>query len=135
MALFLDTSFAIAVEMSRDNHHRAAASFWQDYVQRPQRLITTDWVLAELVMFFNARGLHDKAVEVGDRLLTSRLVEMLSITPELRADAWALFRRHSDKQYSLADCASFVVMRKRRITSALTFDNNFTQAGFTALPG
>lgn len=135
MALFLDTSFVIALEMSRDHYHRAAASFWQEYVQRPRRLITTDWVLAEIVTFLNARGLHDKEVEVGDRLLASRLVEIRSITPELRAEAWALFKRHSDKWYSLADRASFVVMRKRRLTSALTFDSHFTQAGFTVLPG
>ena len=84
--------------------------------------------LLEIVTFFNARGLHGKAVEDGDRLLSSQLVEIVSVTPELRADAWTLFKRHADKQYSLADCASFIVMRKRRIGRALTFDDHFVPA-------
>jgi predicted nucleic acid-binding protein len=134
MALFLDTSFVIALEMARDNHHKAAAQYWQSYIQNPQPLVTTDLVFAEIVTFFNARGLHQKAVEVGDRLVNSQLVEIVSTTPELRKEAWAFFKRHADKQYSLADCASFIVMRKRRIHSALTFDDHFAQAGLTVVP-
>ena len=134
MALFLDTSFVIALEMARDNQHKAVAGYWAGYIQNPQALVTTDLVFAEIVTFFNARGLHGKAVEVGDRLLGSQLVEVVSVTPELRADAWTFFKRHADKQYSLADCASFIVMRKRRIGRALTFDDHFAQAGLTMVP-
>jgi uncharacterized protein len=131
MALFLDTSFVIALEMARDNQHLAAQRYWARYVQAPQALITTDMVFAEIVTFFNARALHAKAVEVGDRLMSSQLVEMVTITPEIRQDAWQLFKRHDDKGYSLADCASFIVMRKRRMTQALSFDAHFAQAGFS----
>jgi uncharacterized protein len=134
MALLLDTSFVIALEMARDNQHKAALKYWQAYVQNPQPLVTTDLVFAEIVTFFNARGLHAKAVEVGDRLVQSQLVEIVNMTPELSQQAWTFFKRHGDKQYSLADCASFIVMNKRRITRALTFDDHFTQAGFTVLP-
>ena len=135
MTLFLDTSFVIALEMARDNQHRAAAKFWQNYVTKPQPLVTTDMVFAEIVTFFNARGLHSKAVEVGDRLLGSALVDVVHITPELRQEAWALLKRQFDKAYSLADCASFVVMRKRRLTQALSFDAHFAQAGFALAAG
>jgi uncharacterized protein len=131
MALLLDTSFVIALEMARDNQHKAAQRYWAEYVKNPVPLITTDMVFAEVVTFFNARGLHDKAVDVGERLLASQWVEIITITPEVRNEAWLLFKRQSDKGYSLADCASFVVMRKRRISQALSFDVHFAQAGFT----
>ena len=36
MALFLDTSFVIALEMARDNQHKAAAGYWAGYIQNPQ---------------------------------------------------------------------------------------------------
>jgi len=38
-----------------------------------------------------------------------------------------------DKDLSLVDCASFVVMQQRRITQALTTDHHFEQAGFVRL--
>lgn len=132
--MFLDTSFIVALEMARDNHHNSAIVYWKKYIQKPMPLVTTDLVFAEIVTFFNARGLHAKAVEVGDRLLSSQLIDIVTITPELRAEAWSMFKRHSDKRYSLADCASFVVMRKRRISRALTFDDHFVQAGMNVAP-
>ena len=89
--MFLDTSFIVALEMARDNHHKAAAAYWKTYVQKPMPLVTTDFVFAEIVTFFNTQGLHAKAIEIGDRLLNSHLVELLAVTPELRAEAWAMF--------------------------------------------
>jgi predicted nucleic acid-binding protein len=48
--------------------------------------------------------------------------------------AWDWFQQYSDKSFSLADCASFVVMRQRGLERALTFDRHFIQAGFQKLP-
>ena len=47
--------------------------------------------------------------------------------------ALALFASRPDKEWSLTDCASFVVMRERAMTKALTTDEHFSQAGFEAL--
>jgi uncharacterized protein len=47
--------------------------------------------------------------------------------------AVALFAQHHDKDWSLCDCTSFVLMRERGITHALAADHHFDQAGFTAL--
>jgi predicted nucleic acid-binding protein len=38
-----------------------------------------------------------------------------------------------DKDWSLTDCTSFVVMENENIKEALTADRHFEQAGFTAL--
>ena len=38
-----------------------------------------------------------------------------------------------DKEWPLTDCVSFVVMKERGITEALTGDRHFEQAGFVAL--
>jgi predicted nucleic acid-binding protein len=39
----------------------------------------------------------------------------------------------ADKSWSLTDCASFLIMEAMGIREALTYDNHFLQAGFTAL--
>lgn len=44
-----------------------------------------------------------------------------------------MFRNRTDKNWSLVDCASFVVMRKHGILEALTADHHFEQAGFVRL--
>jgi hypothetical protein len=46
---------------------------------------------------------------------------------------FALYSQRPDKEWSLTDCISFVVMQREGITEALTADRHFEQAGFTAL--
>jgi predicted nucleic acid-binding protein len=47
--------------------------------------------------------------------------------------ASALYRQRPDKDWSLTDCTSFVLMRQRIIAEALTADRHFEQADFTPL--
>ena len=43
-----------------------------------------------------------------------------------------LLARRADKNWSLTDCISFVVMEEEGIQEALTIDRHFEQAGFKA---
>jgi uncharacterized protein len=85
------------------------------------------------VTFFNSKGLHSKAVEIGNMLLESPTVTLVQVEESRLLAAWDYFARHADKSYSLADCVSFLVMRERGIEQALAFDRHFTQAGFQRL--
>ncbi|PYP86948.1 MAG: hypothetical protein DMF61_12200 [Blastocatellia bacterium AA13] len=49
------------------------------------------------------------------------------------AYAIALSSPKDDKEWGITDCISFVVMRERRLTKALTTDRHFQQAGFRTL--
>jgi uncharacterized protein len=58
------------------------------------------------------------------------------IIPATRAlldDSLAFYESRPDKEWSLTDCISFVVMTKVGITVALTGDHHFEQTGFAAL--
>ena len=48
--------------------------------------------------------------------------------------AWAMLNQFDDKDWSLVDAASFIVMRQLRIQEAFTSDGHFRQAGFIRLP-
>jgi uncharacterized protein len=52
---------------------------------------------------------------------------------DLFEEGLALYQRRPDKDWSLTDCISFVVMERQQIRHALTGDHHFEQAGFVAL--
>jgi predicted nucleic acid-binding protein len=132
--LFLDTGFLIALEAADDQRHDEAMNLWNDLLGSLPPLITTSYVFDEIVTFFNSRNRHAKAVEVGKLLLESPSIQLIHIDEVLFQEAWRYFIQHADKSYSLTDCASFLVMKRLRINTALTFDKHFMQAGFQQKP-
>jgi predicted nucleic acid-binding protein len=60
-------------------------------------------------------------------------VEVVAIDPLLEAQAWALWESRADKDWSMTDCTSFVLMQSQRLTEAVTSDHHFEQAGFVRL--
>lgn len=132
-AVFLDTGYVLALELSNDQNHRAAAQHWRSLKKRLPPLVTTS-VFDEVVTYFNSRGYHAKAVEVGNRLLTSPSIQFVQVDEALFMEGWQYFQQHQDKDYSLTDCISFLVIKRFRIETALAFDQHFVQAGFQKVP-
>ncbi|HST05058.1 MAG TPA: PIN domain-containing protein [Chloroflexia bacterium] len=130
----LDTSYVLALELANDQSHKSALQHWQKLGKKSPQLVVTSFIFGEVVTFFNSRGYYSKAVEVGNRLLHSVSVEFVHVDEELLLEGWELLQQHQDKDFSLADCVSFVVMRRLGLTHALTFDRHFTQAGFLSEP-
>lgn len=131
--MFLDTSYLIALEDADDGNHPAAIRHREGFRGMPS-LTTASYVVDEVVTFFNVRGQHGKAVELGEALLASPSVSMVHVSKELLGRGLALLRERPDKRYSLTDCVSFVVMRERGIETAFAFDRHFEQEGFAREP-
>lgn len=69
---------------------------------------------------------------VNDLLEIARL-ELVWVDENLHNQAMKLLANRLDKNYSLCDAVSFVLMRERGLTEALTTDNHFKQEGFIKL--
>lgn len=132
--VFLDTGYVLALELSNDQNHRIASKHWRSLKKRLPLLVTTSYVFDEVVSYFNSRGHHAKAVEVGNRLLTSPSVQFVQVDEGLFRESWHYFQQHQDKDYSLTDCISFVVMKSWGLKTAFAFDQHFVQAGFKKVP-
>lgn len=131
--LFLDAGYVIALEASDDQNHNAATAYWRRMLKTSSQTKTT-YVFDEIVTFFNSRGRHKKALEVGSNLIQAHSIELVHVDEALFYEGWDYFQKHEDKDYSLTDCISFIVMKQHEIKSALTFDKHFSQAGFEKLP-
>jgi predicted nucleic acid-binding protein len=132
--LFIDTSYLLALELKNDQNHEAAVDHWRRLSASPPPLITTSYVFDEVVTFFNSRGYHRKATQVGYTLPYSPSVRIVHVEKAMFHAAWAYFLQHPDKTYSFTDCTPFVVLRSFEITTALAFDKHFIQAGFRTEP-
>ena len=132
---FVDTSgWAELADRTLLFHDSAVAAFDEVWNQGG-RLITTNWVIIELTALLTSPLRMPKSQQiqfVGD-LRADPSVDVVFVDPLLEAAAWSLWRTRPDKEWSLVDCASFVVMEQRRITEALTTDHHFEQAGFVRL--
>lgn len=131
---FIDTSYLLALELANDQNHLAAKQHWQSLIGSLPRLVTTSYIFDEVVTFFNNRGYHAKAIQIGNSLLYSPSLQFIHVDTALFQAGWTYFQQHQDKQYSFIDCISFVVMQNLGISTALTFDKHFAQAGFQKAP-
>ncbi len=132
--LFVDASYWIALELTDDQNHNAAQSDWNLLDLNAAHLLTTTYILDEAVTFLNSRNAHRNAVELGESILLSQRIELIYVDADLFFDGWQSFKKYSDKRFSLTDCISFLVMRDRNLSTALTFDGDFEQAGFVTEP-
>ena len=133
-SIFIDTGFIIALESVTDQNHEKASQLQNELLKDFPLMVTTIYVISEIVTFFNSRSRYAKAVEIGNRLLNSRSVQVIHIDKGLFDKGWQYFQQHTDKTYSMTDCISFIVMKEQECESALSFDKHFTQAGFNLLP-
>ena len=133
--LFVDTSgWGHLVDPSQSYHVRATTLYRQAR-QQGRRIVTTNYVIAELVALLTSplRVPRSKTVAFVESLRTSPYVQLMHIDPRLDEQAWQLLKSRQDKKWSLVDCASFVLMTHLGLTEALTTDHHFEQAGFVRL--
>jgi predicted nucleic acid-binding protein len=126
----IDTWYLIAALDPFDTHHRAA----QGLHARLRGVYVTHYgVLTELLAFVSGGGtdVRQRAVDAVRHAL--REFKVLPLDSDLFYRALTLYERRRDKEYSLVDCVSMVIMRDRNITTILTNDRHFAQEGFTLL--
>lgn len=130
MIRFADTFFYLAVLNARDATHNRARSLSG---KLRGGIITTEFVLLELGDGMIRPPARQTFVSLCDSLRRDPEVEIVPASTELWGAGFDLYADRPDKEWSLTDCISFVVMKDRGITEALTGDHHFEQAGFKAL--
>ena len=95
--------------------------------------VTTGWILTELADGWAKPAQRTYFGAILAKLRANPNVRIEPCTDQLLQEGIDLYEQRADKEWSLTDCISFVVMKKEGITEALTGDKHFEQAGFAVL--
>ena len=130
--IFVDTGAWFATFVPNDPDH-AAADTWLGANVEP--LVTTDYVVDELLTLLKIRGEFQRAMRIGASLFAGEIARIEWIMPDDVRQAWAIFQRYNDKDWSFTDCVSRVIMERLGIRTAFAFDDDFRQFGtMTVVP-
>ncbi len=128
--MLLDTSGWLCLLHRAEAQHTDAVTLFEASVLK----ITHSYVLAEFIVLANARGLpRQAALAFAADLQDSPEVEMIWVDEALHRAGLVLLQKHLDKEWSLCDAVSIILMRQRGIREALTTDHHFEQAGLVRL--
>ena len=129
MTRFADTFYFLALLNRRDSAHLSAVN----HSRGPEGILTTEWVLTELADALASRTKRQEFKIVYEFLRSDPHVEIVPSDPGLFRQGIEFYLARNDKDWSLTDCISFVIMKQHGIGEALTGDHHFEQAGFRAL--
>jgi uncharacterized protein len=128
-AVFTDTSGFFALIDEHDRNHARARAVFDVLARARSQMVLTNFVRAEThALILNRLGHH-----LADRFLTQLergpTTTLIRVTDDDENRALALIARYRDKDFSIADATSFVVMERLGLTHAISFDSDFRQYG------
>jgi len=128
--MLLDTSGLLCLHHQAEPFHQEACRAYRAARVR----LTHVHVLAKFVALAQARHLPRLPVlEFVTDLVANPDIETFWVDEALHETAMALLRARPDKTYSLCAAVSFVLMRQRHVSEALTTDRHLEQEGFQKL--
>ncbi|MFO7836796.1 MAG: PIN domain-containing protein [Candidatus Thorarchaeota archaeon] len=133
MSIFVDTSGFFDFYNSSSAKHEDALKTMKE-IQRGRwgRIVTTNYVLDELLTLICYKIDHQSAVSFGESLRQSDIVTVF-IDKQLEKHAWNYFKTLENSGIGFTDCTSFVVINRLNVDSVFTFDRHFTLQGFNVV--
>ena len=131
--VFVDTSGWLAIVHRPDSLHIKAREIYSRLLAAEARFAVHEGILLELGNALSGFKTRDKVIELKENIISSPRIDCISLSTELVDAGWRLFEERPDKEWGRVDCISFVLMKRRNISEALTADKHFEQAGFVKL--
>jgi uncharacterized protein len=122
--IFVDSSAWVAAAVQTDSRYIVARAW---FAQNQQALLTTDYVMDEVITYLRTRGHRQRATEMGRDLMAGQSAAFHIVTPAELQLAMDVFANFVDKDWSFTDCTSYIVMKQLHIHTACTFDHHFKQ--------
>lgn len=130
-AAFIDSS---AFFVWGDQSSEEGAEIERLIVRNHPPLVTTNFILAELLSLVTKRIGKKKGLELGEKIISSSVVQLVYLDEKTQVEAWQLYKKYKDKDFDFIDATSFIFCRKQGIREVLTLDRHFSQMGFKVYP-
>ncbi len=128
--VFADTSYYLALVNPVDPRHERTVDLADNLLGR---VFVTEFVLVELGNSLSKGSDRGVFLDLLEDLRTDDSTTIVPASGPLFQQGVGLFASRPDKEWSLVDCISIIVMKQRRLKEALTTDRHFIQAGYSAL--
>lgn len=98
-------------------------------------MVTSNYIVLELIALLNSplRVPRPQIFQYIDAIQSAPYLQLVRVNQQIENAAWELLKQRLDKNWSLVDATSFIIMQQLEITNALTSDHHFDQAGFVRL--
>ena len=114
-SLFVDSFFFFAILNPKDAAHPKAIEFSK---QHTGPLLTTSWVFTEVADGLARSTKRDAFKRLVSSFRQGITNQIVATTDELFEKGIALYDERRDKQWSLTDCISFVVMKEQGLQAS-----------------
>jgi len=132
-SVFIDTVAFVAINNKNEQFHKSSVEINKNLLMNKVQYYTSNFVLDESITLLSKRIGHEQTVDFCEKISKSGLIKVIHISETIEKQAWQIFKKYSDKEYSFTDCTSFAVMKNFKIDSAFTNDHHFEQMGFEIL--
>lgn len=130
--VFLDSSSLLSLVNVNDIHHQQARKIWNQITKERWGTFTTNFIIAETHSLFLIR-LGQKAATLFLRKIIHSKTTIERVSPQDEKRACSIIFQYDDKDFSLADATSFIIMERLNISYAFTFDRHFEEYGLTVI--
>ena len=131
--VFLDTSYLVALSNLDDPHHDRSKKLDERLLRQGVPIVSHWGIMLEIADGFARLSRRSKGMDLLQRMMTEERYRIEPISSSLFNEALDRYCTRADKEWSLTDCISFVLMEQLKLKEALTADNHFRQAEFRAL--
>jgi uncharacterized protein len=125
--IFVDTSAWFAGFVPTDPKHQSAVAVFSS--TPPQQLITSDYIVSEILTLFKVRGEATRAFALGRQILEETICRLVWVEKQDVFKAWTTFGTYRDKDWSFTDCVSRAIIERLEIGEAFAFDAHFREFG------
>ena len=127
MAVFLDTSFLIALKNQDDKNHKIAQSWMERFLKNEfGQIHTSHFVFDEIVTLALLRIKNKElAIDLGNYLLKSPRISVVGLKEKDFQNSWKKFQNLSDKGLSFTDCTIMIQSERLKCSLIATFDQHF----------